>query len=110
MSLHNWYVLLEFKGFPSGSDNEKSSCNAGDPGSMCGSGRIPEEVNGCPLQYSCLENSKDRGVEGSKRFGHDQETNGLTFILNFNDVSSYCKVLKWQLAAYHMLMKDSLIN
>ena len=39
-----------------------------------------------------------------------QATNSLTFILNFNDITSYCKVLKWQLAAYHMLPKDSLIN
>ena len=31
--------------------------NAGDPGSIPGSGRSPEEGNGYPLQYSCLENS-----------------------------------------------------
>ena len=37
----------------------------------------------------------------------DQATSSLTFILNFNDISSYCKVLKWQLAAYHMLTRLS---
>ena len=31
-------------------------CNAGDPGSIPGSGRSPGEGNGNPLQYSCLEN------------------------------------------------------
>ena len=48
-------------GFPDGSDGKESACNAGDLGSMPGSGRSPEEGNGSPLQYSCLENSRDRG-------------------------------------------------
>ena len=38
-----------------------SACNAGDPGSTPGLGRSPGEGNGNPLQYSCLENSMDRG-------------------------------------------------
>ena len=33
-----------------------SAYNAGDPGSIPGSGRSPGEGNGNPLQYSCLEN------------------------------------------------------
>ena len=36
-------------------------CNAGDPGSIPGSGRSPGEGNGNPFQYSCLENPIDRG-------------------------------------------------
>ena len=36
--------------------------NAGDVGLIPGSGRCPEEGNGNPLQYSCLENPKDRGA------------------------------------------------
>ena len=36
--------------------------NAGDVGSIPGSGRSPEGGNGNPLQYSCLENSMDRGA------------------------------------------------
>ena len=36
--------------------------NAGDLGSIPGSGRSPGEWNGYPLQYSCLENSMDRGT------------------------------------------------
>ena len=36
--------------------------NAGDSGSIPGLGRSPAEGNGNPLQYSCLENSTDRGV------------------------------------------------
>ena len=40
----------------------ESVCDAGDPGSISGSGRSPEEGNGNPLQYSCLGNPMDRGA------------------------------------------------
>ena len=49
-------------GFPGGSDGKASTCNAGDPSSIPGSGRSPGEGNGNPLQYSCLENPMDRGA------------------------------------------------
>ena len=42
-----------------GSDGKASAYNAGDPGSIPGSGRSSGEGNGTPLQYSCLENSID---------------------------------------------------
>ena len=47
---------------PGGSDGKESACNAGDVGSIPGSGRSREEGNGNPLQCSCLENSMDRGA------------------------------------------------
>ena len=53
---------LRSLGFPGGSDGQETACNAGDPGSIPGSGRSTGEENGYPLQYSCLENSMDRGV------------------------------------------------
>ena len=53
-------VSLEIRGFPGSSVGKESACNAGDPGSVTGSGRSPGEGNGNPLQYSCLENPKDR--------------------------------------------------
>ena len=40
----------------------KRAYNAGDLGSIPGSGRSPGEGNGNPLQYSCLENPMDRGA------------------------------------------------
>ena len=49
-------------GFPGGSDGKASTCNAGDLGSIPGSGRSPREGNGNPLQYSCLEKSMDGGA------------------------------------------------
>ena len=47
---------------PGGSDGKASSCEAGEPGSIPGLGRSPGEENGNPFQYSCLENSMDRGA------------------------------------------------
>ena len=42
--------------FPGGSDSKASAYNEGDPDSILGLGRSPEEGNGNPLEYSCLEN------------------------------------------------------
>ena len=41
------------RGFPDSSVGKESACNAGDPGSIPGSGRSAGEVIGDPLQYSC---------------------------------------------------------
>jgi len=41
---------------------KESACNAGDLGSIPGSGRSPGEGNGNLPQYSCLENPMDRGA------------------------------------------------
>ena len=47
---------------PGGSDGKASVYNAGDPGSIPGSGRSPGEGNGNPLQYSGLEYPMDGGA------------------------------------------------
>ena len=49
-------------GVPGGSVVKNLPANAGDPGSISGSGRSPGERNSNPLQYSCLENPMDRGA------------------------------------------------
>ena len=49
-------------GFPGGSVSKESSCNVVDLRSIFGLGRSPAEGHGIPLEYSCLENSKDRGA------------------------------------------------
>ena len=54
--------LGKFKGFPGGLYGKESACNAGDLGSISGWGRSPGDGNGNPLQYSCLENSMNRGA------------------------------------------------
>ena len=71
-------------GFPGGSDGKESACNAGDLSSIPGLGRSPEEGNGNPLQYSCLENSMDRGAwqsMGLQRVGPNWVTNTFTLEL-----------------------------
>ena len=63
-------------GFPGGSEVKASASNAGDLGSILGSGRFPGEGNGNPLQYSCLENPMGREawwatVHGSQTVQHN---------------------------------------
>ena len=55
-------ILTQALGFPAGSEVKASPRNAGDLGSIPGSGRSPGERNGNPLQYSCLENPMDGGA------------------------------------------------
>ena len=43
---------------------KESTCNAGDLGSIPGSGRSPGEGKGYPLHYSGLENAMDCIVHG----------------------------------------------
>ena len=58
--------------FPDGSEVKVSACNAGDLGSIPGSGRSPGEGNGNPLQYSCLENPMDGFLVGYSPRGHKE--------------------------------------
>ena len=54
---------------PGGSDSKESACNTGDRGLIPVSKRSPGEGNGNPLQYSCLENSMDRGAWRATIYG-----------------------------------------
>ena len=56
----NWLIIGLVEGFCGNSDGKKSYCDAGDPGSILGSGRSPGEGNGYPLHDYCLENPMDR--------------------------------------------------
>ena len=56
---------------------KNSSANAGgirDTGSIPGSGRSSGEGNSSQLQYSCLENSMDRGAGGPQSMGSQSRT------------------------------------
>jgi len=55
-----WKVINCY--FPGSTSSKESACNLGDPSLIPGLGRSPREGNGNPLQYSCLENSMDRGA------------------------------------------------
>ena len=70
-SMWVWALL----GKPGGSDSKESACNAGDLGSIPGSGRSPGEGNGNPFQYSCLGNPMDRGAwRGTVHGGAESDT------------------------------------
>ena len=72
-------------GLQSGSVGKEFAWNA-DLGSLPGLGRSPGEGNGNPLQYSCLENTMDRGAWGASRpwdlrVEHNWEPNTFTFFV-----------------------------
>ena len=60
--------------FPGGPDGKESACNVGDWGLIPGSGRSLGERNGYPFQYSCLENSTDRGGWQAAVYGFAKES------------------------------------
>ena len=62
LSDQHFHFLCDVVGFPGGSVVKNLPANAGIAGSIPGSGRSPGGGNGNPLQYSCLENSLDRGA------------------------------------------------
>ena len=77
--------------FPHSSDSRESIYNTGHPGLISGLGRSLGEGNGNPLQYSCLESSKDRGAYrlqsmGSQRVGHDWSNSTFISLSNCNHI------------------------
>ena len=74
-----WYFYtLKNDYHKGGQDGKESACNAGNPGSIPGSGRSRGGDDN-PLQYSCLENPMDRGfcwatVHGVAKSWHDWAT------------------------------------
>ena len=75
-------IALSFSG---GSACKESTCSAGDPGSFSGMGRSPGGEHGTPLQYSCLENSVDRGAWRAAVHGVTEAD--MTEWLSNNDVA-----------------------
>ena len=62
MTVTSMIIKISTTSFPDGSDLKKSMCNGGDLDLIPGLERSPGEGNGNSLQYSCLENSMDRGA------------------------------------------------
>ena len=65
--LESTYILVEHlgeirRGLRGCSDGKDSACSTRNLGLISGLGSSPGEVSGYPLQYSCLENSMDRGA------------------------------------------------
>ena len=64
------------KGFPGGSDGKESACNAGDPGSILGSGRSPGEgmtTHSSVVAWRIPRTEEPGGLQsmGSQRVRHD---------------------------------------
>ena len=70
--------LRSLEDSPGGSKSKASVYNAGDPGSSPGMGRSPEEGNGNPLQYYCLENPIDRGAWWATVYGDPKSRTRLS--------------------------------
>ena len=65
----NWITMMSY-GLPQWLSGKESVCSAGGTGNLGlvpGSGRSPEEGNGNPLQYSCLQSPRD-GAPGTSQF------------------------------------------
>ena len=88
-------------GLPRWLSGKESACQAGDVGSVPGLGRSLGEGNGNPLQYSCLENPKDRWAWqamnpwGCKRVGHDLVTKQFIIANRSFSYSSPLQVVLW---------------
>ena len=72
------------EGFPGGSDGQESAGTAGDLGLIPGSGGFPGEGNSNPLQYSCLDNSMDRGAWRATVYGVKKSQTQLSNFHNLN--------------------------
>ena len=85
-SIYSKYMYVqEHTGFPGGSVVKNLSLNAGDAGSIPGSGRSPGEGNGNPLQYSCLGSPIDKEAQQAPVHGITKQLR----LSNNNNIGTY---------------------
>ena len=89
-SLYIWDLVISSMGFPGGSDGKESACSAGNLGSIPGLGRSPGEGSDYPLQYSCLENSMDKGAWQTTAHGISKSRPWL------REWHFHCFLYKWE--------------
>ena len=91
-------------GSPGGSDSKESAFNSGDRDSVSGSGWFPEEGNGNPLGFSCLENSMARGAWWATVHG---VTKSWTWLSNFHihDKNSQVRY-RWNAPQHNKTISD----
>ena len=95
-------ILTQALGFPAGSEVKASPRNAGDLGSIPGSGRSPGERNGNPLHYSCLR-SPQRSLVGYSLWGckESDSTERLNSV-NKRTSKEWCRVQKFEMGAWKL--------
>ena len=84
-----------------------SACNAGDLGSIPGSGRSPGEGNGNPLQYSCLENPMDGGAWRATVHGvakSETRLRDFTFTFREKAMAPHSSTLAWKIHGWRSLV------
>ena len=87
------FVSLRILDFP---DGKESTCNVGDLGSIPGLGRsLGWEGNGYSLQYSCPENSTDRGAWWATVRGVAKSCIGLSDFHDFH-FTSFRILVRWR--------------
>ena len=103
------YLILGFLG---GSNSKESAWNVGNPGSIPGSERSPEEGNGNPFQYSCLENSMDRGALAYSSWGCKESDTTEQLTLSYlilwlcrSDKSQLMRSNSSQIVTYCLMIK-----
>ena len=86
------FRLKSHSGIPHSSVGKESACSPEDPGSIPGSGRSLGEGNSNPLQYSCLENSMDRGAWQATVHGVAKSRTRLSERLHFHQMQVYIDI------------------
>ena len=81
MCLSFFITSICLLGLSGSSASKESACNAGDAGSVSGSGRSPGGGHGNPLQHSYLGNPKDRGTW--RAIVHGVTESGMTEVTEY---------------------------
>ena len=90
-----------YMGFPGGSTGKESGCNVGDLGLIPGLEKSPGGGHGNPSQYSCLENTMDRGVWqaivhiGCQGVRKEACTNNSASDINIQVIKKVTVVFRW---------------
>ena len=82
-------------GFWGGAVVKKQPVNSGDTGSIPGSRRSPGVRNGNPLQYSCLENSTNRGAWWARVHGVSKSWTWLSTSMHTHTHLSLVNIMKY---------------
>ena len=89
-------IIVFWVGFPDGSVSKESACSAGDPRFNPWVRKISWRRKWQPIQYSCLENSMNRGawqaiVHGVARVRHNLATTTTTVVIWVVEELMRCK-------------------